>query len=99
MRQLLSLLAFLLSTTSAFGQATTAKVLGSVTDPSSAIVTGAKVDIRNTQTGVSRTTTTDQQGNYEFNFLPVGTYTLEVEAAGFQKSAVSAFAVSVDQTA
>ena len=83
----------------ALPQATTAKVTGAVTDPSGAVVTGAKVEIRNVQTNQARTVTTDQQGAYEFNFIPTGLYTLAVEAAGFQKSEVSQFQLSVDQVA
>ncbi|MBI3472852.1 MAG: carboxypeptidase regulatory-like domain-containing protein, partial [Candidatus Solibacter usitatus] len=80
-------------------QATTAKVVGSVTDPSGAVVPGAKVAIRNQQTNQARAAVTDTLGSYEFSFLPIGSYTLEVEAAGFQKAEVSAFALSVDQVA
>lgn len=88
-----------LSVCSAFGQATTAKVVGTITDPSGALIAGAKTEIRSVQTNLSRSTTTDQQGKYEFNFLPVGSYTLTVEANGFQTANVSAFQLSLDQTA
>ena len=61
-------------------------VLGTVTDPSGAAVPGAKVTLRNSDTGLVRTTTTDSVGGYEFLAVPVGKgYMLSVEAAGFQK--------------
>jgi hypothetical protein len=82
-----------------FGQAITAKVVGSVTDPSGAVIPNAKVVIRNDQTNQTRNTTSDSLGNYEFSFLPIGAYTLSVEAAGFQRSDVSRFQLSVDQVA
>ncbi len=82
-----------------FSQAITAKVVGTVSDPSGAAIPAAKVEIRNADTNVPRSLSTDAQGNYEFNFLPVGRYTLEVSATGFQKTAVSAFSLSVDQVA
>jgi hypothetical protein len=83
----------------ALPQAITAKAVGTVTDPSGAVVANAKVEIRNVQTNAVRAVETDAQGNYEFNFLPIGQYTLNVEATGFQTTAVSAFSLSVDQTA
>jgi hypothetical protein len=80
-------------------QAVTAKVTGTVTDPSGAAVQSARVELRNTDTNVLRTTTTDAIGNYEFPFVPTGPYTLLVEASGFQKASVSRFQLSVDQVA
>src|SRR5260370_20701673 len=80
-------------------QAITAKVVGTVTDASGASVPVAVVTIQNVQTNQSRSTKTNEVGNYEFSFLPIGSYTLTVEAPGFQKSEVSQFQLSVDQTA
>src|SRR5213594_291696 len=89
----------LISALPLFSQATTAKVVGTVTDPSGAVIPGAKVAIRNVQTNQARTGATDELGNYEFSFLPVGAYRLSVEAAGFQKSEVRQFILNVDQVA
>lgn len=83
----------------AFSQAITAKVVGTITDPSGALVAGASVELKNADTGLVRTATTGDQGSYEFSFVPVGNYTLTVEAAGFQKASVSRFPLSVDQVA
>jgi hypothetical protein len=80
-------------------QAITAKVVGTITDASGAAVPGAGVTIQNVQTNQSRSTKANDVGNYEFSFLPIGSYTLTVEAAGFQKSEVTPFQLSVDQTA
>ncbi|MCW5976546.1 MAG: carboxypeptidase regulatory-like domain-containing protein [Bryobacteraceae bacterium] len=81
------------------GQAITARVLGTVTDPTGAAVPAASVTISNVDTGQARSTTTNEAGNYEFPFLPIATYTLSVEKAGFQKAEVSRFRLFVDQTA
>jgi hypothetical protein len=89
----------LLALSPAFPQATTANVVGTVTDPSGGVVPSATVTIRNPQTGQARTTQTDTQGNYEFPFLQIGEYTVTVEKAGFQKSEVAPFSLSVDQIA
>src|ERR1051325_5134049 len=81
------------------GQAITAKVVGTVSDPSGAAIPTAAITIRNVQTRQSRTTKANEVGNYEFSFLPIGEYTLSVEAPGFQKAEVSAFQLNVDQVA
>src|SRR5688572_7325012 len=82
-----------------FPQATTARVVGAVTDPSGGMVPAATVTIQNRQTGQARNTETDAQGNYEFPFLQIGEYSISVEKAGFQKSEVASFTLSVDQVA
>lgn len=83
----------------ALPQAITARVVGAVTDPSGAAVSGAKVELRNVETNAARDSVSDAQGSYEFPFVPAGPYTLTVEAAGFQKASVSRFQLSVDQVA
>jgi hypothetical protein len=79
--------AFLLSTPDrCFGQARdTASIFGTVTDAQAAVVPGAKVTVTNTATGLSRTVTTDPSGAFVFPLLPVGSYSLTVEQAGFRK--------------
>ena len=88
-----------LAVSPAFPQATTANVVGTVTDPSGGVVPAATVTIRNRQTGQARKAQTDAQGNYEFTFLQIGEYSLTVEKPGFQKSEVAPFSLSVDQVA
>jgi hypothetical protein len=68
-----------------FGQGNTGGIVGTLTDPSSAVVAGAKVIVTNTLTGVKTEGNTDSQGGYVFNFLSPGTYKLETEVAGFKK--------------
>src|SRR4051812_47144294 len=58
-------------------------IIGTVTDPSGGLVPGAKITIVQQTTGVTRTFTTDAQGQYVFPSLRPSTYTLTVEAAGF----------------
>ena len=82
-----------------YGQTITAKVVGTVTDPSGAAIPVATAAITNVETNQARTTTTNAVGNYEFSFLPIGSYTLSVEADGFQKASVSQFDLAVDQVA
>ena len=77
------LLALLLLASSAWGQATTS-VRGSVTDPGGNAVVGANVVLADPESKTERTATTGGQGEYQFLFVPPGTYTLTVKAAGFR---------------
>jgi len=68
----------------AFGQAETGQITGTVTDPQGAVVSGAKVTMRNTATSAERTSTTTGNGLYTFTNLPPGPYEVRVESANFQ---------------
>ena len=74
---------------------TTGVITGTVTDPSSAVVPGAKVTVRNAGTGETRDLTTNESGVYVAYSLPVGTYDIEASAMGFKKSTRSGIALSV----
>src|ERR1700686_1728399 len=67
-----------------FAQGDFGRILGTVTDPSGAVIAGATVSIIDTQRGLARTLTTDQAGEYNAPTLIPGTYTVRVEAPGFQ---------------
>ncbi|HXF05827.1 MAG TPA: TonB-dependent receptor [Blastocatellia bacterium] len=67
-------------------QVHTASLTGLVTDPAGAVVASAQVKARNKATNVEWETTTDASGYYTFASLPIGTYTITVEAQGFKKS-------------
>lgn len=69
----------------AFGQGNTSSILGTVADSSGAVVAGVKIVVVNTGTGVQATANTDSLGNYTFNLLQPGTYTVEAEISGFKK--------------
>ncbi len=56
---------------------------GTVTDPSGAVVAGATVHLFNTVSGLSRTTTTDSTGGFNFSNVPFNPYQIEVAAKGF----------------
>ncbi len=76
----------------------TGTILGNVTDPSGAAVPGAMVTLRNPDTGLNRTTTTDSIGSFEFLVVPVGgNYSVDVEAKGFQKATQSGIELLVNQ--
>ena len=58
-------------------------LLGNITDPSGAAVPGAKVQVQNAATGLSRETETNERGAYLFPDLPAGTYEIRVTATAF----------------
>lgn len=60
------------------------QIEGTVTDPTGAVVPNAKVDIKNQNTGYSRSADTDASGFYRFTVLPLGTYSVSASTAGFQ---------------
>src|SRR5258707_2564153 len=69
------------------GQDITGSIAGTIVDASAAGVPGAKVTVTATERNqVVRTTSTDASGNYSAPLLPVGLYSVEVEAKGFKKS-------------
>ncbi len=71
---------------SSFAQTDTSSITGAVTDAQGAAVAGATVTINNPDRAFSRTTQTSAEGNYNFSGIPPGTYTVEVEKAGFKKA-------------
>ncbi|MEX2299466.1 MAG: carboxypeptidase-like regulatory domain-containing protein, partial [Bryobacterales bacterium] len=60
-----------------------ATVSGRVTDPTGAVVMGAQVEARQTDTNLTRTTATDGEGRFRFPYLKVGSYEITVQMAGF----------------
>ncbi len=63
---------------------TTATLTGRVLDASGAVLPGVTVAARNVSIGLQRTVTSDAQGRYTFPSLPVGSYELRAELAGFR---------------
>ena len=92
-----ALICALLLATPAAAQLTTADILGTVTDAAGAVVPNAKVTVVNTATSVSRTLQTNGSGDYVFNLLPPGTYTVTVEAPSFKKSVTNVTLVAGDR--
>lgn len=68
----------------AYGQGThSGSVSGNITDSSGAVIPGALLKLTSNDQGVSRTTKTNDRGEYIFNDVPVGTYILKITAKGF----------------
>ena len=85
----------LLSTTLLVGQTFRGTILGSVTDPSGAVVAGATVKVRNLGTGLERTTVTSSDGSYSVPELPIGSYSVTVSQTGFKTFVATGVPVDV----
>src|SRR5579862_9696296 len=78
-------------------QVNTGRILGTVTDQSGGVIAGAMVTVTNTGTGVARTLTTDQAGEYNAPNLIPGTYSVRATSMGFQTLERQNIAVGLGQ--
>src|SRR5689334_8738028 len=69
-------------------QTNSTAIVGTVTDPSGAVVVGAKVTLLQVQTGIKRSDLTSSSGDYAFPLLDPGEYTVTVESKGFKTETV-----------
>jgi len=83
----------------ASAQQATAQVTGKVTDSSGAIIVGADVTLRNSQTGVSRNTTSNKDGEYLFTLVPIGNYEIAVKRQSFQTYEQKGITLDINQNA
>jgi Carboxypeptidase regulatory-like domain len=86
-------------TVPAFSQQVTGSILGSVQDAQGAVVVGAQVTARNTDTGLARTALSNDRGEYRIDFLPPGNYELQVSSTGFRSFINRGIALAVGQFA
>jgi outer membrane receptor protein involved in Fe transport len=96
---LLLTFAMLLGLSPASAQTITATVRGTIMDPSGAVLAGASVTAINTATNVKTGTVTNEDGNYNIQFLPIGQYKITVAAPGFETSSIGPFMLEIDQIA
>ncbi|HEY1336248.1 MAG TPA: carboxypeptidase-like regulatory domain-containing protein, partial [Bryobacteraceae bacterium] len=82
-----------------WGQSYTGSIRGTITDTSKAAVTGAKVTAKDVDRNVDYSTVTDSAGRYILPTLPSASYSLTVEAAGFDKATQAPFKLEVQQQA
>lgn len=76
-----------------------ANLSGVITDPSGAALSNAMVTAKRVDTGVSRTTSTDQNGRYRFFALPIGSYEIRVAKEGFAEGIRAGIRLAVGQDA
>lgn len=94
--QWMLLLVVMLFSVAAFAQ-TTASIKGTVTDQTGAAVVGAKVTVKDAALGIERTTQTNAEGDYEVPALPPGSYSVEIQIAGFQPQQANNLVLAVSQ--
>ncbi|HEX2523152.1 MAG TPA: TonB-dependent receptor [Terriglobia bacterium] len=93
----LFLASILLFPATAKAQFTTGTILGTVSDPSGAVIVGARVTATQLDTSFSRTAVTDEAGNYTLINMPLGKYQVKAEMAGFKTGVSGPFQLVVDQ--
>jgi hypothetical protein len=79
-------------------QSTFGAILGTVRDGSGALVPGAQVTLVNKGTMAKRAVTSDGQGDYAFNNIDVGDYSVTIAAAGFQTESMAEVSVTARET-
>ena len=84
---------------SAYGQQITAAITGTVTDAAGAVINGAAVTVTDTEHGTVYSAKTIDGGIFNFPHVPIGTYTVRVEAAGFETAVQSGITLVLNQTA
>ena len=100
MKNVCNLLAFVfLACIPLSAQQITGNIRGTVTDPSGAVVRDAAVTVQQTETGLSRQTVTDRNGEYVLLELPVGHYRLQAVAKGFEEYVQDGITLNVNETA
>lgn len=78
-------------------QSERARIIGTVTDPQGAVVPGATVTVTNVATSIATKTTTNAEGGYQAPELPIGSYKVRVEHAGFSTTETVAYTLEINQ--
>lgn len=81
-----------------WAQVTTATFSGTVTDPTGAATPDATVTLTQDETGIVTTKVTGSDGDFQFDFLRVGTYTINIEAKGFKRYAARGIDLTAGQS-
>jgi Carboxypeptidase regulatory-like domain len=98
LRVILAAIALLLGDNPVHAQQITGAIAGTVTDSQGAVVVNASIKATNIEKGLSRTANSDNSGAYIIQYLPVGTYSVEVTAPGFKKFVQQNVVIAVDVT-
>src|SRR5437899_3630470 len=91
-------LALILTSGAAWAQATTAQISGTVKDQSGAVLPGVEITATQTATGVTRTTVSNETGNYVLSNLPSGPYKLEAVLPGFRSFVQTGIVLEVNSS-
>jgi len=94
----LTIVAIILSTVSMSGQTSNGTILGTITDSSHAVMANVQVSLTDIGTNARRTDNTNAQGYFVFPNLAPGTYRVDVEQPGFQKTVRSDIGLDANST-
>lgn len=98
MRRLILVIAILLTSIPLIAQTDRATLTGVVMDQTERVIPGARVSLQAIATGIQRVVISNAGGVYTFSALPVGHYTVSVEADGFATQKVESFTLQVGET-
>ncbi len=87
----------LFATTCLVAQSFPGRITGTVRDPQGAVVSGAKVNLQNTFTGLDRSVDSNENGEFNFSQLALGTYQITVSKPGFQTVVFTDITTSLSQ--
>jgi hypothetical protein len=79
-------------------QTATGRIVGTVTDATGAVIPGATITVTNVETQITYQTLTNEQGAYQALLLPIGTYTVTAEEAGFEKAVTKPEKLELNQS-
>jgi outer membrane receptor protein involved in Fe transport len=82
-----------------FGQVSTGTLLGDIRDQAAAVVPDAKIKLLRDGTSFERTVTSSALGNFRFDDLPPGSYSITVEKQGFSRGHASGISIDLNQKA
>jgi hypothetical protein len=97
----LIVLVFVLSLTNTaalWAQTATGRIVGTVTDPTGAVIPGATITATNVETMVTDTAITNERGVYQIPLLPIGMYVVTGEQPGFQKALTKPEKLEINQS-
>lgn len=97
LRRALLSLAFAAVVSHSYAADVTARIRGTVTDPGGAVIPNLTVTATNEATGVAFTTTTQGNGDYQFQRLPIGSYTVTVQSPGFRTFTATGIKLDIDK--
>jgi hypothetical protein len=95
---ILGVLLFGLLGAALWAQTATGRIVGTVTDQTGAIIPGVTVTVTNVDTMVTYTALSNERGDYQAPLLPIGTYAVSAEQAGFQKAVTKPEKLEINQS-
>src|SRR6266581_6554152 len=81
-----------------WSQTATGRIVGTVSDPSGAVIPDAMITVTNVETRVTYDTVTNGQGAYQAPLLSIGMYTVTADMPGFQKAATKPEKLEINQS-